>query len=56
MSFENNGTLQKLHMTKAPPKIDKYGTHKNGTLQKWHTLRKNAQRLSDLPRIELSDF
>ena len=56
MSSENNGTLQKLHMTKAPPKIDKHGTLKNGALQKWHTLRKNAQRLSYLPRIELSDF
>ena len=28
MQFENNGTLQKWHMKNAPPKIDKYDTHK----------------------------
>ena len=28
----------------------------NGALQKWHTLRKNAQILPCLPRTELSDF
>ena len=45
MLFENNGTLQKWHMRKTPPEIDKYGTHKNDALQKWHTVQKNAQRL-----------
>ena len=38
MRFENNGTLQKWHMTKNPPEIDKYDTYKNGTLQKWRIL------------------
>ena len=32
--FENNGTLQKWHMTNTPPKINKYDTQKNGALQK----------------------
>ena len=45
MPFENNGTLQKWHMTNTPPKINKYDTRKNGALQKWHTLQINAQRL-----------
>ena len=26
MPFENNGTLQKWHMTNTPPEIDKNGT------------------------------
>ena len=56
MRFENNGTLQKWHMTKNPPEIDKYDTYKNGTLQKWRILWKNVQRLPYLPRTELSDF
>ena len=43
--FENKDTLQKWHMTNNPPKINKYDAQKNGALQKWHTLRKNAQRL-----------
>ena len=43
-------------MTKTPPEIDKYDTHKSGALQRWHTLRKNTQRLPYLPRTELSDF
>ena len=36
MPFENNGTLEKWHMTNTPPEIDKYGTAhtKNGALQK----------------------
>ena len=30
----------------TPPKINKYDdTQKNGALEKWNTLRKNAQRL-----------
>ena len=32
MPVENNGTLQKWHVTNASPEIDKYGTHKNGAL------------------------
>ena len=28
MPFENNGTIQKWHMTNTPPEIDKYDTHK----------------------------
>ena len=28
MTVENNGTLQKSHMTNTPPKIHIYGTHK----------------------------
>ena len=52
MSFENNGTLQKWHMANIQPEIDTYDTHKNGALQKWRTLRKNAQRLY-LLRTEL---
>ena len=31
MSFENNGALQKRHMTNTPPEIDKYDT-----LKKWY--------------------
>ena len=26
--FENNGTLQKWHVTKTTPEIDKYDTHR----------------------------
>ena len=54
MPFENNGTLQKWHMTNTPPKINKYDTRKNGALQKWHTLQKMPKDY--LPRTELSDF
>ena len=28
MPCENNGTLQKWHMTNNPPEIDKYDAHK----------------------------
>ena len=27
MPFENNGTLQKWHMTNTPPEINEYDTH-----------------------------
>ena len=43
MTFKNDGTLRKWHMTNTPPKKDKCDTHKklkNSALQKWHTLRK----------------
>ena len=48
-------SLQNWHMTKTPSEIIKYDTHKNGGLQRWHTLPKNAQKLPDLLRTELSD-
>ena len=35
MPFENNGTLQKWHMTNNPPEKDKH--------EKWHTLRKKVK-------------
>ena len=47
--------LQNWHVTKTPPKLIKDETHKNGALQKRHTLPKNSQRLPYLPRTELSD-
>ena len=40
MPLENNGTLQKCHLTKPPVQIDKYETHKNGTVQMRNTLQK----------------
>ena len=52
MSFEDNGALQKWYMTKTPPEIDKYDTHKNGVSQKQHTLQKNALRLPYLTRTQ----
>ena len=36
MPIENNGTSQKLHMTNTPPEIDKYDTHKNWFLKRYH--------------------
>ena len=58
MLFQNYGNLRKGHIKKkkkkTPPEIDKYDTQKNGALQKWHILRKNAQRLPCLPGTELS--
>ena len=33
MSFENNGSIQKGYMANTPPKMNKYGTQKNDTLQ-----------------------
>ena len=55
--FENNGTLQKWHVAKATPDIDKSETPtKSDALQKWHNLQKNVQRLPYLPSTELSDF
>ena len=32
-------------MTNTQPEINKYDTHKNGALQKWPILRKNAWKL-----------
>ena len=46
MSFGNNGTLQKWHMTKTPPETDKYDTHKKWCFTKTAQLaqcKKNAQ-------------
>ena len=34
------------------PEIDKYDTHKNSVFQKWHTLRKNAERLLSMDWAE----
>ena len=50
MSFENNGTLQKWHMTKTSPEIDKYDTHKKWYLSKMADLAKKCpkQRLVTL--------
>ena len=37
MLFENNGTLQKWHLTNILPEINKYGIHqKMVSFQKWH--------------------
>ena len=33
MPFENNGTLQKWHMTNTPPKVNKYYTQNNGAFK-----------------------
>ena len=43
--FENNDTLQKRQMINTLYEMDKYDTARNGALQKWQTLQKNAQRL-----------
>ena len=47
MPFENNGTLQKWHMTNTPPEIDIYDTHKKWCLTKGTlcAVTKNAQNL-----------
>ena len=48
MLFENNGTLQKWHMTNTPPEVDKYDTHKILCLVKMAqtcAVRKYDQRL-----------
>ena len=51
MLFENNGTLQRWHMKKNPPEIDKYDTHEKWCLTKMvyitkmAYITKNAQRL-----------
>ena len=49
MAFENNGTLQKWHMTNTTPEIDKYETHK-----KW-CLTKMAHRAKKYPRLFAND-
>ena len=44
--FEDNGTLQKWHMTKTPPETDKYDTHNKWCFTKTAQLaqcKKNAQ-------------
>ena len=56
MSFGNNGTLQKWHMTKTPPETDKYGSYTKWCLTKMTHLGKYAQRLPCLARTEMSDF
>ena len=55
MPFENNGTLQKQHMTNTPPKIDKQDTHKKWSLTKMAHFPKKMPK-GHMPRAELSDF
>ena len=48
MLFENNGTLQKWHMTNTQPEVQKYDTHKILCLVKMAqscAVRKYDQRL-----------
>ena len=45
MPFENNGTLQKWHMTNTPPEIDKYDTHKTWCLTKIAHLAKKCSKV-----------
>ena len=58
--FENNGTLQKWHVTKTTPEIEKYDTHKKICLTKNDTPCKKKKMLKAslpyLPSAELSDF
>ena len=56
MPFGKNGTLQKWHIAKTLPEIDKYDNHKKWCLTKMPQLTKKCQRLPYLPRTELSDF
>ena len=44
MPFENNGTLQKWHMTNTRPEIDKYDTHKTWCLTKMVQLAKKMPK------------
>ena len=46
MPFENNGTLQKWHMTKTPPEIDRYNTHKKWCLTKTAHLAKKCPKVT----------
>ena len=43
--FENNGTLQKWHMTNTPPEIDKYDTHKKWCLTKMAHFAKKCPKV-----------
>ena len=45
MPFENNGTLQKWHMTNTPPEIDKYDSHKKWCLTKLKHLAKKCPKV-----------
>ena len=54
MLFENNDTLQKWRMTKTPPEIDKYDTHKKWSLTKMALCKKMSKGY--FSRAELSDF
>ena len=46
MPFENNGTLQKWYLTKTPPEIDKYDTHKKWCLTKMADLAKKWPKVT----------
>ena len=46
MTFENNGTLRKWHMTNTPPKIGKYDTHKKWRLTNMAHLAKKCPKVT----------
>ena len=46
MSFENSGTLQKWQVTKTPPEIDKYETHKKWYFAKMTHLAKKCPKVT----------
>ena len=45
IQFENNGTLQKWHITNTPPKTEKYDTHKKWCLTKMTYLAKECPKV-----------
>ena len=57
MPFKNNGTLQKWYMTNAPPKIDKYDTHRKRCLTKMTHLAKKCPKITcqELSRVIFKD-
>ena len=55
MPFENNGTLQKWHMTNTPPKIDKDDSHKRLVLYINGTPSRKLTKCH-MSRAELSNF
>ena len=46
MPLENNGTLQKWHMTNTPSKVDKYDTHIKWSLTKMAHLAKKCPKVT----------
>ena len=55
MSFKNNGTIQKWHITNTAPKIDKCDAHKKMVPYTNDTPCKKMPK-GHMPRVELSDF
>ena len=45
-AIENNGTIQKWHMTNTPLKIDKYDNHKKWSLIKMAHLAKKCSKVT----------